>query len=251
MVDGDLFEFTKRAKDIFLIVANSWRVKRIDFLNALEQQTMEAMAKKYDDIGIMFDGGFEDADRKRAIIYPTYMSPEKVDTKVSVFKIEIISETPVAVTHSQVLGSLMSLAIDRGIIGDIKIDKDGAYFSSFSEFDAFIIENFSKVGRNDIRLELIEETVESNQQFENLEIIVSSMRLDVIVKALIQCSRNKADEYLNAGFVRLNHAVDKKPAKTCQIGDILSIRKYGRFKIIENKKTTKSGKSVLVVSKSV
>ena len=145
----------------------------------------------------------------------------------------------------------MGLNIDRCVIGDIVVDTNGAFFASCSEFDEFLKENFTKVGARDIRLELVEEAIRRDQQFEDVEIIVSSMRLDVVVKALIKASRGKAEECLDAGFVRLNHMVDKKPSRTCQIGDILSIRKHGRFKIIEVKKTTKSGKLVLVVSKSI
>jgi len=249
MVDGDLKEFTKRAKDVLSIVANTRRIKIINFLNMGEQLVLERAATKFTDVSVIFDGGFEFSERRRAVIHPSYMIAESIDTKVSVFKVEVIGSGEI--THSQVLGSLMALAIDRSVIGDITVDTNGAFFASCSEFDSFLKENFTKVGRHDVRLELVEETIAWEQQFEDVEIIISSMRLDVVVKALMKVSRGKAEEYLDAGFVRLNHMVDKKSSRTCQIGDILSIRKHGRFKIIEVKKTTKSGKLVLVVSKSV
>jgi len=249
MIEGDLKDFTKRTKDLLSTVVFTDKVKMIDFLNIAEQEVLESMARKFEDVNVVFDGGFESAERKRAIVFPTFMIVDDIDTNVSVFKIEVIGIGEV--THSQVLGSLMGLNIDRSVIGDIMVDSNGAFFASCREFDGFLKEYFTKVGRHDIRLELVEETVVRNQQFEDMEIIVSSMRLDVVVKALIQASRTRAEEYLDAGFVRLNHAVDKKASRMCHVGDVLSIRKHGRFKIVENKKTTKSGKYVLVVSKSV
>lgn len=255
MVD-ELKEFTKRAKDVLSAVAFSDRIKYLDFLNTSEQDVLMAMAKKVENVHVLFEGGFIHAERRRAIVAPIYMSAQSVDFKVSLFKIEIIGTGEI--THSQVLGSLMALKIDRNVIGDISVidakvnsDDSGAFFTACREFDAFLIENFTKVGRHDIRLMLIEEDVAHEVRIEEIEIIVSSMRLDVIVKTLMKVARSKAEAYLDAGFVRHNHAVEKKVSRTCHVGDILSIRKHGRFKIICNKKTTKSGKIVLVVSKSV
>lgn len=249
MVDGNLKEFTKRVKDILSTVVKSQRAKHIDFLNMSEQLALEPMVAKFDAVSVIFDGGFESSERRRAVIFPSFMTGKSIDTKVSIFKIEVIGSKEI--THSQVLGTLMGLNIDRSVIGDIIVDDKGAFFASCSEFNQFLKEHFTKVGRHDFQLELVEEKITRNQHFEAVEIIVSSMRLDVVVKSLIHASRRTSEEYLDAGFVRLNHVVDKKPSRTCRTGDIVSIRKHGRFKIAEIKKTTKSGKFVLVVSKSV
>jgi len=249
VVDGSLLVFTRRAKDVLSAVAATDQVKIIDFLNTNEQSTLEGLARKMDYITVQFNGGFELADRRRAIIFPTFMSAESIDAKVSLFKIEVIGSGEI--THSQVLGSLMSLAINRSVIGDIVVNSDGAFFASCSEFDDFLVDNFTMVGRYNIRLELLEEIIVNEQKFAEMEIIVSSMRLDVVVSALINASRSKAAEYLEAGFVRLNHAEVKKVSRICRIGDVLSIRKHGRFKIVENKKTTKRGKFVVVVNKNM
>ncbi|MCL2560531.1 MAG: YlmH/Sll1252 family protein [Turicibacter sp.] len=248
MVEKEL-AFTKRIKDLLATTAFTSKVKVIDFLNVSEQDVLEKMTAKQTDVSVVFGGGFEGAERNRAIIFPSFMVADERAVNVSLFRIEVIGSGEI--NHSQVLGSLMGLNIDRSVIGDIVVDETGTFFASCREFDRFLMENFTKVGRHDIRLEVIQESVVREQQFEEVEIIVSSMRLDVVVKALIQASRGKAEEYLDAGFVRLNHTVDKKPSRTCDVGDILSIRRHGRFKISEMKKTTKSGKFVLVVRKSV
>ena len=249
MVDGELKGFTKRVKDILSTVAFAERIKVLDFLNVSEQGVLESMVAKFDDVSLIFNGGFISAERQRAVIFPSSLPTTKIDPKVSIFKIEVIGTGEI--THSQVLGSLMALNIDRSVIGDITVDTKGTMFAACGEFHEFLVENLTKVGRYDIYLSVVEEEIMREVHTEELEVIVSSMRLDVIVKTLINASRGKAEEYLDAGFVRLNHMVDKKPSRICHIGDILSIRKHGRFKIVEIKKTTKSGKLILVVSKSI
>ena len=50
MVGGDLLEFTKRARETLSTVANTHRVKVIDFLNISEQTALEKMAAKLTDV---------------------------------------------------------------------------------------------------------------------------------------------------------------------------------------------------------
>ena len=183
MVDSEKVEFTKRAKQMLGVVAATHRVRRADFLNASEQSILEKMVANFNDVSVIFAGGFEFAERKRAIIFSTFMRAESIDKNVSIFRIEVIGKAKI--THSQVLGSLMGLAIRRSVIGDIMVNSEGVFFASCSDFDEFFQDSFTKVGHHFIRLEKIEEVIECKQEFEELEIIVSSMRLDVVVKSLI------------------------------------------------------------------
>lgn len=249
MVDGDLVTFTRRAKDMLATAIKGNRIRLMNFLNASEAEVLAGMVSNTPDIDIVFAAGFDGGERQRAALIPSFMKNPTIDIPISVFKVEVINGGEI--NHSQVLGSLMGLDIDRNLIGDIVVGKESAYFASCSEFDVFLLESFTKVGRHDIRLERVTEIISTGQQFENIEIIVSSMRLDVIVKALVQGSRRSAEEYLNDGYVRLNHVVDKKPSRTCNVGDLLAIRKHGRFKITKIKKKTKGGKFVLVIKKNV
>jgi len=249
MVDGDLVAFTKRAKEIIDMVERGNRARKLDFLNTAEQEAIAGMMPKYEHVNLIFNGGYDDAERRRAALIPVFMDADQIDLPVTVYQIEVISGAEIS--HSQVLGSLMGLDIDRSIIGDILVDKNGAFVVTCGEFDQFFTEYFTRVGKHEIQLVPVKEPVVSSQKYEDLEIIVSSMRLDVIVKALIQGARRTAEDYLKDGYVRLNHTVDKKVSRECKVGDLLSIRKHGRFKIVENKKKTKGGKIVLVVKKSV
>ena len=249
MVEGYLLDFTKRVKDIITQVVLTNQSKQLEFLNVVQQEVLENLVLERTDVKVLFDGGFARAQRKRAIIAPSYMTHDMIDTNVSLYQIEVIESRKI--THSQIMGSLLGLSIDRSVIGDIMVKDDIAYFASCSEFEEFLQENFTKIGLYNIRLKLIEGIVIYEQKFEEIEIIVPSMRLDVIVKALTNTSRSKAEGYLDDGFIRLNHMTEKKPSRICNMGDVLSIRRHGRYTLDRIKKTTKNKKLVCIVKKSI
>jgi len=249
MAENTTHAFTKRIKDVINHVAQTGRIKNLEFLNETELDVLEKMVKNDPDVHMIAEGGFTGATRKRAVLAPTYIPDDSLEPLVDLIKIEVIGTG--TLTHSQILGSLMALNIDRNIIGDITVTEYGGLFASCEEFQSFLFEHFTKVGRHDVRLSVVHEEIEKDDKVETLNVIVSSMRLDVVVKALIHASRGKAEDYLDAGFVRRNHVVEKKVSRLCHVGDVLSIRKHGRFKLIDDTLTTKSGKIVLVVEVSV
>ena len=241
-------EFSKRIKDFLIQVANG-KMKFTYFLTPEEQQVVSSMARKEDGVNVVFFGGFEGCERKRAVLFPSYMNEEKIIPNVAVFKINRsgIDE----MTHPQILGSLMGLEIDRFIVGDILVGMpEDIYFATCSEFADFFFSNFTKVGRHNISLTNVTgEDITKEDKFEEFDIIVSSLRLDVVVKSIMNCARDKATNCLVDGHVKLNNIVDKKPSRLCRKDDVLSIKKYGRFKLAIHDRKTKSGKFMVTVQK--
>lgn len=66
------------------------------------------------------------------------------------------------------------------------------------------------------------------------------MRLDNIISTVLNNSRSKGLEFIESGEVSLNYSVEKEKNKTVKEGDIIAIRKKGKYifeKILgENKK---------------
>ncbi len=71
------------------------------------------------------------------------------------------------------------------------------------------------------------------------------MRIDNLISKVCCISRNTSQELIKKGFVKLNHRLIEKNTKQCSINDIISVMKYGRFKILEQVGTSKSGKAVI------
>ena len=88
-------------------------------------------------------------------------------------------------------------------------------------------------------------------EFEINSFTVSSLRLDSIISKITKKSRNIASEMINNDLVKVNHLISNKNTKIMNEEDIISIRKYGRFLIIDTKKTSKKGKIVVKFGKYV
>ena len=86
---------------------------------------------------------------------------------------------------------------------------------------------------------------------EELDIIVSSVRLDNVIAELARCSRNRALEFINTERVFINFQNETKKTKQVKVGDIVTIRGKGRFYIKDEIGQTRSGRTILKVEKYV
>jgi len=255
-----MLEHFKAADQGFIVKVRDWinqvydkqQIKVTQFLNPHEQDVLKSFVNRQQGLKVFFVGGFLNAERQRAIIFPNQMNPKNLDKKVNGFQI-IYHQKLMLPSHRQILGSLMALKIERSVIGDIVVLNDSElYFAVCDEFSSFMIENFTKVGRDSVFLEQTNlQRLEKNDRYEELEIIVSSMRLDVVVASLINASRSIVFDLMNQGFVQLNHLVTKNHSLACHTGDLISIKGYGRFKLMAQKKITKKQKLVIVVGKAI
>ena len=92
-------------------VKDSYSPKLTDFLDPRQRYIVESLARGS---GIIFQsyGAFADAERKRVLIYPDYFEPEPSDYNVIVLNIKYASKF-LTLAHKDVLGSMMSLGLDR------------------------------------------------------------------------------------------------------------------------------------------
>ena len=86
-------------------------------------------------------------------------------------------------------------------------------------------------------------------EFEDVNIIVSSIRLDNFVAELANCSRNNSEEIINEGRVFVNSINEFKPSKKININDIITIRGKGKFIFDGVEKETRSGRFLLNMRK--
>lgn len=253
-----LEHFNKDEKE-FVVKASEWirrvyemqLVKKTPFLSIREQALIQMLVNQYHDVAVSYEGGILHAERKRAIIYPKLMG-EDLGSEISGLKITYPHKYT-ELTHRQVLGAMMSLNIDRSQIGDIIMFKPGEVYVAVCEsfVDVFIRE-LQQIGKASVKVEAVDVThYERIEQYETFEITVSSLRLDVVVAALIKQSRQEVSDLIKKGFVSRQFSVVQNHATTCQIEDVISIRKVGRFKLLEYKAITKSQRHRLIVGKII
>lgn len=201
------------------------------FLDPLECKTvLKLLPKKSYEIW----EPFKESDYK--IIY-CGMKP-----KVNCFKIECEEK----LTHPMIMGSLYALNIESGYIGDIVVG-DESYFFVLAGLKEYIIHHLTTVGSYPIKL--IEVNPNSLKDYtriyEEEEILVSSLRLDVILSKVGHTSRRIIKEKLMNEEVTLNYEITKNGTLELHENDIFSMRKCGKFKYMGVKGTTKRGNFVV------
>ena len=144
------------------------------------------------------------------------------------------------------------MGIDRAKIGDILVDDNGADIYVFRVNTSYIIQCLSELTRfRKYRIEEIDiiKARKKTNNFEELSIIVSSMRVDNIVAELVSSSRNKAVEFIENERVLVNYDIISKNSKMINYGDIITIRGKGKFIIDALVRNTRGDRLVVGVRK--
>lgn len=151
-------------------------------------------------------------------------------------------------THRDYLGSLMGLGITRECIGDILLKDSFAIVFVRREISGYILQNLNSVGRASVTVtEYMGDLSILSPEFFETEVLLTSMRIDNFITSVCKCSRQKANEFIDSDRVFINYSCADKPSKTLNTGDTVSIRGFGKFKIGEILRNTKSGRLVLSV----
>lgn len=231
-------------------VEDAYSPKLTDFLDPREQQIVNMIIGETTDIRCHFFGGAEHSERQRAMIIPEYYRIENEDYQISLFDIEYPKKF-VSIEHPQVLGSLMSLGIKREKFGDILIEGDRVQVVVAKEIDSYIQMQLSSIGRAKITLKEIpfSEAIKIHNVWVEETVTVSSLRLDTVVSAIYNISRQKSQLFIEQGLIKVNFVTVEKPSFECGEFDMISVRGYGRSKIISIEGKTKKDKWRITIGK--
>jgi RNA-binding protein YlmH len=87
----------------------------------------------------------------------------------------------------------------------------------------------------------------NQQDWRSKDVLVSSLRLDKLVAVAFNLSRSTANKLIEAGHVRLDYLQSDQPSRTVEIGQLISVRKYGRIRLNEFLGFSKQGKIKLKI----
>lgn len=187
-------------------------------------------------------------EKNMIAIFPKNYPKEDLHFPIKYFKITNKSKFK-ELEHKHYLGTIMSLGIKRELLGDLIVEENCCYGIISEEIFTFLLDNLKEIGKNPVSIEEVEAQEIPEIRFEEILDSVSSVRLDNVVSVMINNSRSKALELLDAGEVSVNYGVEKEKNRVLKEGDIVTIRKKGKFifeKILgENKK----GKIKILVKK--
>lgn len=234
------------------------KITNTDFLDLYQKNLVQKLLNSIRCENYLFFGGNDNTEREVAIFYPEKLEKQFVEKNynniMQIIEIILPNELQGSYTHRDYLGGLMKLGIKREKIGDIIVFDEGANIIVLNEILDFVNSNISSLtrfGKSLIKTKKIEELHKQEIKTEEIQIIVSSLRLDNIVSELAKTSRTKAEEIINAGRVFVNFENIIKDSKTLKEADIITIRGKGRFKILEIMGNTKKGRFIIKVEKYV
>lgn len=220
-----------------------YSVKLTDFLDPREQDIAESMIGKGSEASLSFWGGSSFSERKRALIYPSYFEPEKKDFEVSILEIQYPTKF-VTIEHRDVLGSLMNLGIKRGKFGDILQNNDRIQIIVTGDIADYVHLNVERIGKASVKMKPVseDELIASDETYEMKEGTVSSLRLDVVLSEIYGLSRSKVSPLIQGSKVKVNWRVTEETSFAVEPGDYLSLRGYGRSKLLAVEGKTKKDK---------
>ena len=211
------------------------------FLDPRGQYILEVISGSYDDLKVHFNGGPR-AERQRAVIAPSYYEPDESDFELTLIEIHY-PEKFVTIQHQHVLGTLMSLGIDRNQLGDIIVG-ERIQFVLTKALESFIMLELQRIKGASVKLYTIPVTdmIQSNENWKNESATVSSLRLDVVIKEMIRKSRTIAKQLIEKKRVKVNHTIIDSPDFQLEMNDLLSIQGFGRAQVTDIGGRTKKDK---------
>lgn len=211
------------------------------FLDPREQYILEVIVGSFEDMKVSYFGG-QSAERKRAIIAPSYFEPTEGDFEEVLIQINY-PEKFVSIQHQHVLGTLMSLGIEREQVGDILVG-DTIQFVLTKQLESYIMMELTKIKGATVKLDSIpfKDMIQSKENWNIHHSTVSALRLDVVLKEMIRKSRSIAKQLIEKKRVKVNHTLIDSPDFQLQNNDLLSIQGFGRAQIIDIGGKTKKEK---------
>ena len=182
------------------------------------------------------------------IFYP-YKDSEKVifyiDELPEVILYEIKSKQELR--HQDILGTMYSLNISPEMFGDIILDKGRYFINVLKLFQNYFEMNFTKVRNSSIELVRcdIDYLEDFERKYETIELIVSSERIDTVISSIIHCNRAMIKDKIKDKEILLNHELLKNNSYVLKIGDVFSIRKFGKYKYMGIIKQTKKDNYII------
>ncbi|MBQ9783629.1 MAG: hypothetical protein IJW44_03820 [Clostridia bacterium] len=209
-------------------------------------------------------GGYEDAERTRLYLLPEYMLYGREDThepfpasewasflarfgyETGIAALQIHGSGYRALTHRDYLGSLLGLGIERSVLGDILVPEEGACAVVLCDatIAGFIESEMTKAANDKVRVRrLTEDGFEAPpRQFLPIHDTVASGRLDCVIAALCGLSRERARETVCAGLVEINFESEDRPDRVVTAPALLSVRGFGRYRVLALTDRTRKGR---------
>lgn len=248
----------------------AFEVRATAFLTPREAKYAEIFLRRTGEYArVRFFGGYDTAERVCLFFFPGYVPDMMGDAFASAPVGELLAQTecdcPIGairvrgsgyrvLSHRDYLGSLLSLGVEREIVGDILIETDfSAVILVLERMIPFLLSTWDKVANDAVRIERIPLPADGTvvRQTKPVSDTVASARLDCVVAALANLSREAAQSAIRDGRVEVAYECELRPDYNLTVPCVLSVRGVGKFRINEIGDPNRRGRLRLIAEKYI
>ncbi len=198
-----------------------------------------------------FYGGYDSAARTVCgFVSGTYAEGQPFDELFPVRAVTLFFRARDKLCHRDFLGASLALGLKRASLGDILCCEGGAVIFCH-ENAAELVEGLTKVGSTGVRTEAGIKIPLPEVRTVKIDAVVSSMRLDCIVSAAANVSRDRSASLIKSGQVNADFFPCLDVSAKVKENTVISIRGSGRYRLSEIKGGSRKGKIRVVIEKFV
>ena len=247
MTDEELY-LQKRLKELG---ERSYKCSQYFFTGFLSVSDISILHETCGTSGVKYTlwGGMENTERQMARFGDAESIGYEVPFPIVILRIRPLMEKFADnFTHRDFLGAIMNLGIKRETVGDILVKGKDAYVFAEEKIATYIEENLDKVKHTHVRVERLNEIPEQLEvKKQEKEILVSSLRLDVIVAGRYKLSRSEALLLFRNQKVFVGGRVCENNSYQVKEGDVISVRGYGKMTFKEIAGETRKGRIYITI----
>lgn len=218
-----------------------------DFLPAEDTAMAEAIANTAGAVCTAW-GGTENTTRVILCFAPDFIpvTPEQFPIQCLTFSYRV----PKPPTHRNFLGACMACNLERDTIGDILIDTKMAQMFVCAHVAPVLLQEVHQIGRVGVSVTGDDPVCLSVQMdFLLIQGTIASLRADAVAALATRLSREKAVQLIRQGRLTYRHATIDTPSAVMQVGDVFSIRGYGKFRIAAVDGISRKGRYHITIQK--
>ena len=169
--------------------------------------------------------------------------------KIKLYKINCTNK----LKHQSILGSLFALNITDEVFGDIVYYQNTFYIYTLETISQLIETNLTTIDKYKIKLEEVPLNTlnDYKRDYQEIELIVSSLRIDTIISRIIGTSRDNIQLLMKENSILLNYQSAKKKEQKLKENDIFSIKKYGKYRLKKIIGQTKKENYIILIEKYI
>lgn len=220
-----------------------------NFLSLAGQQVFQECRRELEYAGCGMDGGAPVCERKVVRFgLPQELGYEE-EYPIACLKIKPVMEKYAEeLTHRDVLGAIMSLGIEREMVGDIFFEGKSAYVFCMETVAPYISGELEQIRHTRVLCERSSVPQQlSDPHLEEISLAVSSGRIDGVLSKLYHLSRSASLELFRTGKIFVNGRQTENNSYMLKPEDAVTVRGFGKFLYAGEQGETRKGKLRVLV----